>query len=42
MSIICWHWVVWLKSYQRLGYFPKVEDVPAVVVGHVRGVVVAA
>ncbi|TDC50519.1 DUF4158 domain-containing protein [Actinomadura sp. KC345] len=30
--------VVWLKSYQRLGYFPKVEDVPAVVVDHVRGV----
>jgi hypothetical protein len=29
--------VVWLKSYQRLGYFPKVEDVPAVVAGHVRG-----
>jgi hypothetical protein len=28
--------VVWLKSYQRLGYFPKVEDVPTVVVGHVR------
>ncbi|WP_460304036.1 DUF4158 domain-containing protein [Actinocorallia aurea] len=28
--------VVWLKSYQRLGYFPKVEDVPVVVVGHVR------
>jgi hypothetical protein len=27
--------VVWLKSYQRLGYFPKVEDVPTVVVGHV-------
>ncbi|MEV3923476.1 DUF4158 domain-containing protein [Actinomadura coerulea] len=28
---------VWLKSYQRLGYFPKVEDVPAAVVDHVRG-----
>lgn len=28
--------VVWLKSHQRLGYFPKVEDVPAVVVRHVR------
>jgi hypothetical protein len=28
--------VVWLKSFQRLGYFPKVEDVPPVVVGHVR------
>lgn len=30
--------IVWLKSYQRLGYFPKVEDVPPVVVRHVRGV----
>ncbi|MBW8482621.1 Tn3 family transposase [Actinomadura parmotrematis] len=29
--------MVWLKAYQRLGYFPKVEDVPAAVVGHVRG-----
>jgi hypothetical protein len=28
---------VLLKSYQRLGYFPKAEDVPAVVVRHVRG-----
>ncbi|MGP3937601.1 hypothetical protein [Nonomuraea sp. KM88] len=28
---------MWLKSYQRLGYFPKVWEVPAVVVGHVRG-----
>ena len=28
--------VVWLKSYQRLGYFPKVEDVPPAVVRHVR------
>ncbi len=28
--------VVWLKSYQRLGYFPKVDDVPAVVARHVR------
>ncbi len=28
--------VVWLKAYQRLGYFPKVEDVPPVVVRHVR------
>lgn len=23
---------VWLKAYQRLGYFPKIEAVPAVVV----------
>ncbi|EFL12604.1 hypothetical protein SSMG_08275 [Streptomyces sp. AA4] len=29
--------VVWLKSYQRLGYFPKLAEVPAVVVEHVRG-----
>jgi hypothetical protein len=28
---------VLLKSYQRLGYFPKAEDVPSVVVRHVRG-----
>lgn len=26
---------VWLKSYQRLGYFPKLDDVPDVVVEHV-------
>ncbi|WP_200841770.1 DUF4158 domain-containing protein [Actinomadura sp. K4S16] len=30
--------VVWLKSYQRLGYFPKLDDVPEVVARHVRGV----
>ncbi|MGF6889646.1 hypothetical protein ABIA39_009108 [Nocardia sp. GAS34] len=29
--------VVWLKSYQRLGYFPKLDEVPAVVVQHMRG-----
>ncbi|MEV1005125.1 Tn3 family transposase [Nonomuraea sp. NPDC050202] len=29
--------VVWLKSYQRLGYFPKIAEVPAAVAGHVRG-----
>jgi SAM-dependent methyltransferase len=28
--------VVWLKSYQRLGYFPKVDDVPPAVIRHVR------
>jgi hypothetical protein len=28
---------VLLKSYQRLGYFPKLDDVPLVVVRHVRG-----
>jgi hypothetical protein len=28
---------VLLKCYQRLGYFPKLRDVPAVVVDHVRG-----
>ena len=27
---------VWLTSYRRLGYFPKLADVPDVVVGHVR------
>ena len=30
--------VVWLKSYQRLGYFPKLAEVPTAVAGHVRGV----
>ncbi len=30
--------VVWLKSYQRLGYFPKVEDAPLLVVRHVRDI----
>jgi hypothetical protein len=29
--------VVWLKSYQWLGYFPKVTEVPAAVAGRVRG-----
>ena len=24
---------VWLKSYQRLGYFPKLDEVPEIVVG---------
>ncbi|GAA1626543.1 Tn3 family transposase [Nonomuraea maheshkhaliensis] len=31
--------LVWLKTYQRLGYFPKLADVPAVVAEHIRGVV---
>jgi hypothetical protein len=30
--------VVWLKSYQRLGCFPKLAEVPGAVAGHVRGV----
>ncbi|WP_223838544.1 DUF4158 domain-containing protein [Saccharopolyspora pogona] len=30
--------LVRLKCYQRLGYFAKLADVPAVVVDHVRGV----
>jgi TnpA family transposase len=30
--------LVWLKVYQRLGYFPKLADVPAVVAEHIRGV----
>jgi hypothetical protein len=29
--------VVLLKCYQRLGYFPKLADVPVVVVDYVRG-----
>ncbi|MGW3471857.1 hypothetical protein ACWDKQ_26100 [Saccharopolyspora sp. NPDC000995] len=29
--------MVLLKCYQRLGYFPKLTDVPAIVVDHVRG-----
>ena len=31
--------LVWLKAYQRLGYFPKLKDVPAVVAEHIREVV---
>lgn len=27
--------LVWLKSYQRLGYFPKLADIPDAVAGHV-------
>lgn len=30
--------LVWLKAYQRLGYFPKPDDVPAVVTQHIRDV----
>lgn len=30
--------VVWLKSYQRLGYFPKLDEVPSTVAGHIRQV----
>jgi hypothetical protein len=29
--------VVWLKSYQRPGYFPKIAGVSSAVTGHVRG-----
>jgi hypothetical protein len=28
--------VMWLKSYQRLGYFPKLDEVPAAVLEHLR------
>jgi len=28
--------MVWLKCYQRLGYFPKLAEVPQLVVAHVR------
>jgi hypothetical protein len=31
--------VVWLKAYQRLGYFPRLEEIPPVVVDHVRHLV---
>ncbi|MEU8151642.1 Tn3 family transposase [Nonomuraea sp. NPDC048901] len=31
--------LVWLKAYQRLGYFPKLGDVPPVVAEHICGVV---
>lgn len=30
--------LVWLKCYQRLGYFAKLADVPVAVIDHVRGV----
>ena len=29
--------VVWLKCYQRLRYFPQLDEVPDSVVGHIRG-----
>jgi hypothetical protein len=31
--------LVWLKAYQRLGHFPKLADVPAVVAEHIRSMV---
>ncbi|MER5624400.1 DUF4158 domain-containing protein [Streptosporangium sp. NPDC002544] len=31
--------LVWLKAYQRLGHFPKLAEVPAVVAEHIRSVV---
>src|SRR6266849_6195741 len=31
------HGYVTLKAFQRLGYFPKLEDVPPGIVGHIRG-----
>lgn len=33
----CLALVVWLKSFQRLGYFPELFEVPIAVVEHVRG-----
>jgi hypothetical protein len=33
----CLALVVWLKSFQRLGYFPDLFEVPIAVVEHVRG-----
>lgn len=35
----CLALVVRLKSYQRLGYFPKLDAVPAVVFDHVRAAI---
>jgi hypothetical protein len=35
----CLALVVGLKSYQRLGYFPKLDIVPAVVIDHVRATI---
>lgn len=33
----CLALLVWLKSFQRLGYFPDLFEVPMAVVEHVRG-----
>lgn len=33
----CLALVVWLKSFQRLGYFPELFEVPIAVVEHVQG-----
>jgi hypothetical protein len=33
----CLALAVWLKSFQRLGYFPDLFEVPLAVVEHVRG-----
>jgi len=30
------NWLVLLKSFQRLGYFPKLDEVPTVIVTHIR------
>jgi hypothetical protein len=30
--------LVWLKAHQRLGYFPRLADVPTVVAEHICGV----
>ncbi len=30
------HLLLWLKSFQRLGYFPNIADIPTSVVEHVR------
>lgn len=35
----CLALVIRLKSYQRLGYFPKLDAIPAVVIDHVRAAV---
>src|SRR3954454_21192265 len=30
------HLLIWLKSFQRLGYFPALADVPAAIIEHLR------
>src|SRR4051794_40297382 len=30
------HLLLWLKSFQRLGYFPRLQEIPAAVVDYLR------
>lgn len=32
----CWHLMVQLKCFNRMGYFPRLDDVPEAVVAHIR------